>query len=494
MASVFKPAGKSKYKIEYTDEHGRRRKATGATDKAVSERIAHDLENTVALRRHGLIDPAAEKYRDNEIKPLAEHIADWQDDLVAQGFSPTHAEQTSNRVRRLIALMRGSDVALQDHRRLPPAERGSFARKIADAIGPARLSDLNREKIQDAIAKFKSANWSLQSCNHYRAAARAFSTWAWKNSRIREDLLRGVTGFNAKEDPRHDRRTIALDELRRLIEITASGPEVMGMPGPARSLCYRLAVGTGLRYEEIASVTPESFDWEASSVTVTAAYTKNGDTATLTLPGDLVDDLAAYVSPLAHGTRIFPLPPGKGAKMLRHDLKAAGIPYRDASGLVFDFHSLRCELATLADAAGVSPRVVQKMMRHSTLELTGRYTRPRAVDIEAAAGMLPSLKPEVDDSAERAIMTGIDCSPLSISSATENTTLAFVDASNSNAAKVFASMEERSEKPQTWIRAPPDPLRASPNSFGLFVYRLEDAAFSRQRGGFDSLTGYQRDR
>src|SRR5262249_4639891 len=69
------------------------------------------------------------------------------------------------------------------------------------------------------------------------------------------------------------------------------------------------------------------------------------------------------------------------------------IPYRDAAGLVFDFHSLRCETATLADAAGVSPRIVQKMMRHSTLELTGRYTRPRAVDIEAAASMLPSLKP-----------------------------------------------------------------------------------------------------
>src|SRR5436190_21101664 len=36
------------------------------------------------------------------------------------------------------------------------------------------------------------------------------------------------------------------------------------------------------------------------------------------------------------------------------------------------------------------------MMRHSTLELTGRYTKPRAVDIEAAASMLPSLKPEPD--------------------------------------------------------------------------------------------------
>ena len=35
-------------------------------------------------------------------------------------------------------------------------------------------------------------------------------------------------------------------------------------------------------------------------------------------------------------------------------------------------------------------------MRHSTLELTGRYTRPRAVDIENAASMLPSLKPRAN--------------------------------------------------------------------------------------------------
>jgi hypothetical protein len=68
----------------------------------------------------------------------------------------------------------------------------------------------------------------------------------------------------------------------------------------------------------------------------------------------------------------------------------------DESGLFFDFHSLRCQTATLADAAGVSARVVQRLMRHSSLELTGRYTRPRAVDIEAPAESLPSLTPEGD--------------------------------------------------------------------------------------------------
>ena len=79
--------------------------------------------------------------------------------------------------------------------------------------------------------------------------------------------------------------------------------------------------------------------------------------------------------------------------MLRPDLDRAGIPYVDAGGLVFDFHALRCQMATLADAAGVTPRVVQRLMRHSTLELTGRYTRPRAVDIEHAAESLPCFDP-----------------------------------------------------------------------------------------------------
>src|SRR4051812_24006385 len=74
-------------------------------------------------------------------------------------------------------------------------------------------------------------------------------------------------------------------------------------------------------------------------------------------------------------------------------LEAAGIPYRDAGDLVFDFHALRCQCATLADGAGVTPRVVQRLMRHSTLELTGRYTRPRMHDIEGATAALPSLRP-----------------------------------------------------------------------------------------------------
>jgi hypothetical protein len=111
----------------------------------------------------------------------------------------------------------------------------------------------------------------------------------------------------------------------------------------------------------------------------------------------LAEDLSRYVQVIPNGQGLFPLGKRQGAEMLRHDLKPAGTPYRDAAGLVFDFHSLRCETATLLGASGVSPRLVQRIMRHSDEKLTNRYIRPRIAEIEAAAGKIPDLRPQPDE-------------------------------------------------------------------------------------------------
>ena len=177
------------------------------------------------------------------------------------------------------------------------------------------------------------------------------------------------------------------------------------MSGPDRAMCYRLATATGLRYAEIASVTPGSFapGGDHPTVVVAAGYTKNGDPATLPLGRELAEDLARWLDGRPAPAPAFGFPE-KGSDMIRVDLAAAGILYRDDAGLVFDLHTLRCQCATLADAAGVSPRVVRHLMRHSTLELTGRYTRPRTVDIEGTASALPGFHP--------AAPTGTDGQPI----------------------------------------------------------------------------------
>src|SRR5437763_1070416 len=78
-----------------------------------------------------------------------------------------------------------------------------------------RLSDLTAGRVQEALATLRARGKSLATCNHHRNAICGFSRWVWKEGRLPADPLVGVVGYNAQEDIRHDRRTLALDELRR---------------------------------------------------------------------------------------------------------------------------------------------------------------------------------------------------------------------------------------------------------------------------------------
>ena len=140
-----------------------------------------------------------------------------------------------SRGRRLVTVILGWPPEKLDPRRLSPGDRCGMTEKLDAAIAGVRLSILTRQAVQDSLAKLRDAGLALSTCNHYRAGARAFSNWCQKAGRTRENVLRGVTGFNAKEDRRHDRRTISLEELFRLIDATQSAPDFAGMSGMARA-------------------------------------------------------------------------------------------------------------------------------------------------------------------------------------------------------------------------------------------------------------------
>ena len=246
MASVFKPAGASKYVISYTDENGRRRKKAGATDKAVSERIGRDIENRIALRREGVIDAKTDALVTHEARPLADHLADWRVGILARGKTARHADQYHTR-----AGPGGRVVAWRPPGRHRPAgeeARGPHraARTLADALKAARLSDLAPDRIQAALARLRQAGKSNQTVNHHRAAVRAFVRWCGDNGRLRDNPMRGVKGFNVAEDPRHPRRALTPDEAVRLIQAAERGRVVRRMTGPDRARLYDLALGSGV--------------------------------------------------------------------------------------------------------------------------------------------------------------------------------------------------------------------------------------------------------
>lgn len=108
-------------------------------------------------------------------------------------------------------------------------------------------------------------------------------------------------------------------------------------------------------------------------VTVRAAYTKNGNEATVPLPSELADVLRPYLAGRGRQDRVWPgswARRRRGAFVLRRDLAEGAIPYRDDRGRVFDFHSLRKQYITSLCRGQVDPKTAQTLARHSSITLT----------------------------------------------------------------------------------------------------------------------------
>ncbi len=105
--------------------------------------------------------------------------------------------------------------------------------------------------------------------------------------------------------------------------------------------------------------------------------------------------------------------PGSGntAKMLKVDLKAAGIEYATSDG-VADFHALRHTFITTLAMAGERIKVVQELARHSKADLTlNVYTHAGLHDLQGAVDRLPSTGHPESERA-RIAATGTDGLPL----------------------------------------------------------------------------------
>ena len=138
----------------------------------------------------------------------------------------------------------------------------------------------------------------------------------------------------------------------------------------------------------------------------------------LSRPAGLVTVLRDYIATdCEHDST--PLWPGKwaeqkrGSKFIRHDLDHARerwliesssdderrqrersdfLRYLDSDNKQADFHSLRHSYLSRLGRSGASAKVMQKLARHSTVELTlGRYTHSGLFDLSSAVNALPPL-------------------------------------------------------------------------------------------------------
>lgn len=246
------------------------------------------------------------------------------------------------------------------------------------------------QRIREVIVALPLA---IETRNHYLVACKSFSRWLWKEGVLPSDRLIGLSRWNAEPFRVMRRRALAFDELCRLIRATESSPrDFRGLSGYDRAALYLLASYSGLRVSELASLTKEDLSLDQFPVvTIRAAYSKHKRQDTLPLPQDVAEYLKGWLEKKTLSTpKLFP---GtwveKGARMIRLDLREAGIEEETLAGRV-DFHSLRVTYATLLAKRGINLQIAQTLLRHSDPKLTARtYTRLGIADLAGVIDQLP---------------------------------------------------------------------------------------------------------
>jgi integrase len=423
---------------QYRDADGKRQRVPLETaNKEAARRILDQLMDREADRRAGRADPFEAHAR----TPLADHLTDWERALRATGATKKHVRQTVACARRVIdgcGFVFASEVApapvqvfvggLRESR--PPVEvpaqewftRKEIARLLGLSLasvsshvirhqlaaeGNGKARRYPRATVQTLAAR-QAEGISIKTANEYLAAIRALSRWLVDNKRMAADALDGLAGGNPELDRRRERRFLSADEVRRLIRAVAgSSWRFRGLTGPDRAILYALAVYTGYRATELASLTPDCFrlDSPTPSASLPPALTKNRKGAAQALPSDLADALRTYLHGRAAGEAVWPGNwADNAADMMRGDLDAAGIPFEvpgtGGKPLAADFHALRHTCGVLAEQGGASLREVMALMRHSDPKLTMRiYGRLQLHDLAETVGAMPRIVPGPDGAA-----------------------------------------------------------------------------------------------
>ncbi len=383
----------AKWYIEFRDHNQTVRRLATFRDKAIAKQFERRVGMLVEYRTNGerldvdmmrwletIPAPLRNKLATFDLldarsvaatRGLMDHLGDFKRSMEAKGTSAKQAQQVYNRVER-----------------------------VFDGCRFASWSDISGSAIQTFLHGLRQdtkekRGMSAQTYNAYRQSLKQFCKWMVVEQRASVSPIEHLSGLNVRADRRHVRRPLALDEIHRLLTVTQTEPARFGTTGPERAMLYHLALDTGLRANELRSLTRASFDLdsECPTVTVAAAYSKRGRDDRQPLRAEMVEAIRPYLATKAPAAPAFLMPRKENvSKMIRADFEAVGIARLDEAGRVVDFHALRHTFITSLAQSGVHPKTAQALARHSTIKLTmDCYSHSFREAEEAAIEALPSL-------------------------------------------------------------------------------------------------------
>jgi integrase len=368
MASIFKrrKVKNEPYTIQYLDHLGKRRTAQGFTDKGLTEQLAAKLETEARMRKTGLIDVELEKVAEKRTSNIEEHLKAFEENI--SDNDPKYVSGVMNRLRRIV-------------------EHANFK----------TLGEIDPELIQSTLRAFrKEPRFGHRTYNHYLQTISGFCNWCVDTGRLLKNPLRQMESLNAEVDVRHARRALTADEITKLVDSARTSKVcIQKYDGETRARIYLMAYFTGLRRNELGSLTRGSFklDETPPTVTVEAVSSKHRRKDILALHPDLVTMLREWLKGLKPREHVFPkLGIRKTWTMVKKDLERVGIPYETEEGIA-DFHAAgRHTHITELLRNGVTLPEAKELARHSDIKTTLRYTHIGMKDQARAIASLPTPK------------------------------------------------------------------------------------------------------
>ncbi len=195
----------------------------------------------------------------------------------------------------------------------------------------------------------------------------------------------------AKRRPLEDARTVrrGKNKGQQVIKLSAPRAARLKKLGRERALIYKMAILTGLRLNELRTLTVGNLSFAGvPHLRLYASNEKNRKGSTVPLRSDLAEELKEWTKGKSGASKVFLVPAGL-LRIMNRDLELAAIPKKDSDGTIIHIHALRHSFGTHLSKAGVQPRVAQGLMRHSKIDLTMNvYTDGRLLD---SAGAVESI-------------------------------------------------------------------------------------------------------
>jgi integrase len=250
--------------------------------------------------------------------------------------------------------------------------------------------------VEGNLARHANAHeFAKRTYNRWLTITKQFAGWVAMHRREGHPLAILRPHDRLDDDRRVQRRALTEDEASWLILATSGYYRPSSMGAVARAMMYRLMLGSGLRTSEARSLLVSDIirrDDGRVMLKLPGLTTKNSKDALIPLANGFGTDLRNWLTDRDYGGLVFPRLPAKPARVFRGDLEHANIDRLDERGRIVDLHALRYTYITQLVHAGVDPKTVQQLARHSTIQLTmDVYAQVVDGAGEQAVDKLPSL-------------------------------------------------------------------------------------------------------